>query len=685
MKQTFFFIFFIFTFANIHSQNQSSFCDQVEALAKFINENHYSPKTVNDSLSTHVFHLFMDIVDSNKRYFTQADIDAFKKDEFNIDDYINTKQCGFIDKYISAYQERINTTIRIISSLKDETLDYSGKDNLNFTTKENFKYFDDSQKMKLYWSKRIRYEVVQQILDKDSIIASVKKNFKALEHGVKSKVIQNEICLLEEILSQSGGIDQFIKEAFLNAFTNYQDPNSSFFNSSDKMQFESSVTSNQEGFGIFTSKNDNGDIIIAHIVSGSPAHKHGGFEVNDILKSLKSGDDVLETFCISIEDIHAFTNNKLHRNISFKIKKQNGNLVAINLTKELIKNEGNLAKAYVLKSKKTIGYLNIPSFYTNMESTYGLGLANDVAKALYELQKEGIEGLIIDLRFNGGGSMKEATDLSGMFINRGPVSILKYRERENYTLRDANRGSLFSKPIVVLVNSFSASASEFFASAMQDYNRAIIVGSRTHGKSSAQTILPLSESEELGFCKVTVEKFYRVTGGSIQSKGVIPDIILPTFYDGFKSEEQFMDYAFENDSTSVRLKHRPLSKLNLDSTHVLSQKRIKSNLAFEGIKQLNALVLKNYINKTANYPLTLDAIHNDQLNTKTQWNVYSKQIDAAVASFDVSNLKRIDELLAYNSEDKQLNALSLKDIATDIYIDEAYQIINDFINHHTSN
>ncbi|MCB0437024.1 MAG: peptidase S41, partial [Mangrovimonas sp.] len=198
--------------------------------------------------------------------------------------------------------------------------------------------------------------------------------------------------------------------------------------------------------------------------------------------------------------------------------------------------------------------------------------------------------------------MKEASDLAGMFIDRGPVSVLKYKNGDTYTVRDPNRGTLFNKPIVILINAFSASASEYFASTLQDYNRAILVGSTTHGKASAQVLLPLSDTDDLGFCKLTVEKFYRITGKSHQSVGVIPDIELPSLYDNFDTRERYEDFALQNDSIQTKYKFTPLKPLPIEKLDAESKNRIGANGIFDEIKSINEQLVENYIKKNISYP-----------------------------------------------------------------------------------
>lgn len=664
---------------NVFGQNNSVFCNQLVAIQDLINKAHFSPKPINDSLSKGVFELFIKQLDDHKRYFTQSDIDVLSLDTYQLDNYLQSDSCDFIEKYVKTLKSRILESKSIVKSLRNETLDYSGRDTLYFKPDNDQGYFKDTNQAKQYWSKRIRYLIASKLIEEDTLFSNVKSNFHKLEADLKPKVIANQLCLLDEALHETKGFGTYVEEIFLNALLNYEDPNSSFFNDSEKTEFEGNLANNQLSFGIHTTKNSEGEIVIAYIVPGSAAFHNGSFEENDVIKSLSSGSTNLETYCVSNDDILSFINSEKHKTVTFKIKKSDGSIEDIELTKMVTKVQDNSLRGYILEDSEDFGYIKVPSFYTDMESPEGLGVANDFANELYKLNQEGIKGLVIDLRFNGGGSMKEAAELSGMFIDRGPLTIIKYQNGETYTIRDMNRGSLFSKPVVVLINNYSASASEFFASVMQDYSRAIIVGSPSHGKSSAQVILPLSENEDLGFSKITVEKFYRITGFSHQSVGVIPDVTLPSLYDNFNTSERFEKFALRNDSVDIQMKYHAFKPFPLELINSKSINRTANNLSFTAIRDINSIVLNDYINKSFEYSLTLDNIYNDLNGYNSLWNTFYTQMDTQSTSITVRNTAPSNEVLKNNQEDLRVNDLVLEEIANDIYIEEAYTILLDLL------
>ncbi len=619
-------------------------------------------------------------MDESQSFFTSKDILDFSKDQYQLDDYIRNKDCGFITRYAQILEKRINNSKAILESLKDSNLDYSGKDSLYYRSNDDRLYFKDDKAIARFWNKKLRYKILRKLVENDSDLVQIENNFKVLESAVKLKIIDNEICLLNELLKSKGSVLSLVESAFLDAFLKYQDPNSAYFSASEKNLYETSIANSQETFGITTQKQKNGDIVISYIAPGSTASKQSELEVNDIILELKANNKTLETYCISNQTITEYINDSKNNSVLFKVKKQNGDIKSIRLKKTSVSVESNSITGYVIDGTLKIGYINIDSFYTDLESLHGLGVANDVAKQLYKLQREGIEGLVVDLRFNGGGSMKEATELTGMFVDKGPVAISSMRNYDNYTIRDPNRGTIFNKPMVILINQFSASASEFFAGALQDYNRAVLIGSTTHGKATSQSILPVNEYQNTNFIKLTMGQFYRVTGESHQETGVIPDIILPSIYDNYKSQEVFKSHTLPNSTVNVTLKHSAKPKMDLSTIKSKSEDRVNGSSAFSAIKTFNTIFVNDYVYKEGAYPLTLKYIFNDNATYKTAFNDYNKALEQSLPKLNVLNNASTKAILEYNEDDKIANEKLRKGLGQDPYIQEAYLIINDIIN-----
>lgn len=667
-----------FTF-QLNAQEDDAFCTQVFQLKDLIQTMHYNPKPVNDSLSKEVFKMFIDKIDPEDYLLFESDLEIFSKDRYKIDDYVLNGNCDFIDKYVDVIRNRIQGTNEIISNLKTADFDYSGWDTLHFDSKKKSAYFKSDENHKDYWNRMIRYRIILEIMDRTEDKSDFLTKFDSLEPLVQPRIIENELCKLNELKFQKGDLKKSIQESFLDTYVKYQDPNSSFFNPSEKTMFETSVANSQLSFGIWTDKNKDGEIFITHISPGSVAFANGKLDENDVLRSLKSGDDKLTAFCVSNFDVLSFLNNEAYNTVVFEVKKKNGDIKKVELTKTELKVENNTLESYIIDGTQKIAYISIPAFYTDLDSPSGFGTANDFAKELFKINKAEVDGLIIDLRFNGGGSMKEASELSGIFIDKGPVTILKHRNNDNVTIKDQYRGTIFDQPVVVLVNEYSASASELFAGVLQDYNRAIIIGSPTYGKATSQYIFELSEQKNLGYCKLTVEKFYRVTGASHQKIGVTPDVTLPSIYRNFESQEKHNAFALENDTTSVDLIHEAYPEVNTKLLKSKSLSRVENNADFQIIQSQNKDLVKYLFNKKVTYAFTPENVYEDISGYKNIWNLE----DDSESLFSLKNTASTEEALLFDEEKAELNASIREELSKDIYIFEAFNIINDYINLNT--
>jgi carboxyl-terminal processing protease len=680
MKKIFLFLIILSAFSSLgQTEDNLFFCRQVAQLQEIITTNHVAPKPVDDSLSTGVYKLFIQKLNETYWFFLKSDMDEFNKDRLAFDDYIKSGSCDFIDKYVTIYSQRLEDAKKYVLELKNIRPDYSGKDSVTFGNPNYQKNFKDSLAAQDSWKRRIAYDVLAKITEQDSVLTHLESNLDSLVTLNLPLVIENQLCLFQEIQNQHGGTELYVKEAFLNALANYQDPNTYFFSPNDKDNFESSLSTNQLTFGVYPDKNEKGEIEVLYVAPGSVAHKNGAIEESDIIKEMYSISlgKHLETNCISLDEIYSFLNDSNNETVLFKIKKKNGDFKEIELTKGILKSPENLTRGYVVKKEIPMGYINIPSFYTDMESPNGQGVANDVAKEIFKLEKADIQGLILDLRFNGGGSIREAIDLCGMFIDQGPVAIFKGRDNSMESFEDYNKGMLFSKPIVLIINGYSASASEFFAATMQDYQRAIVVGAESYGKSSSQMVLPLSHFQDMGYCKVTTNRFYRINGASNQSVGVIPDIPFPSVYEGLETSEKYLDFVLANDSISEVEAFQPMKIRALDKIIDRSKLRVAKSPSFQFIKEVNTAVREGYFDEDRSFPLTLKDVYGDIADYQEIWSLFEVHFNIKRTEISASNSPSVEEILNYNEEEKELNTMMLEGISEDIYIDEAYRVLLD--------
>lgn len=675
-------ILFISIFCSVSSQVKTQepvdFCKQTQALLFLLERKHLAPKPINDSFSEGVFDLFLDKIDPYKRFFIVEDSLELTKDRQRLDDYLKNGSCSFMDSFSTKIAERIVQIRLQLNALRDAKLDYSGKDTLYFSVKNSEQFLPNEAALATYWNKTIRFKTLSSLVENDSVLETLQKNFVTLEKKTRQGVIDKQLCELEGYYKSDADLKKQIQEHFLNAITGYHDPNSTFFTISEKVSFENSVATTSLSFGFYTDRTANNDLIVSGIVPGSVAFFNDNFEENDIILSLSSGKKTLNTSCVAQEVLDSFIFDPNHNKVTFTLKKKTGAVVDVTLEKSDQGEQENTVLAYVLEREVPIGYLQFSSFYTDFESPNGLGVANDVAKQLLALRKSNIEALVIDLRNNGGGSLKEAVDLCGMFIDKGPVALFG-ANNELELLGDAKKGVLFSKPILVLVNGFSASASELFSGVMQDYNRALIVGSTTYGKSSSQLIDPIPGNKSFGFTKLTTHQFFRVTGKSIQSQGIVPDIVVPDVYDNFTQAEKFLPYALKNTSVTVTLPHQAYKKIYVAPIVVSSAARVAKNDMFSEIRQINKTWIDKIVAPSYQYPLSLEAVNKENIANQLLWQTFLEFQNNYNSTVMVVTTETDKQMLAYDPDKRETDSKTREDLQKDPAIEEAYEILLDVL------
>jgi carboxyl-terminal processing protease len=440
-------------------------------------------------------------------------------------------------------------------------------------------------------------------------------------------------------------------------------------------------------FGIELDENEKGQVVIDKLVPGGPAWKSGELHEGDELLSLQwEGKLAVDMTGASLEDVDEMLNQSSHDRMVFKFRKADGGTVIVLLRKEKIENEENIVKGFILKGEKKIGYILLPGFYTEWGNESGSGCANDVAKAIIRLKKENIDGLILDVRYNGGGSVGEALEMAGIFIDEGPLSSEKNKDGKQVTLKDPNRGTIYDGPMALMVNGQSASASELLAATLQDYNRAVIVGSNTYGKATAQRMFSLdtmsnqaAPAENKEMVKITFAKLYRLTGGTAQFNGVSPDVILPDAFDALEFREKFSKYALAPDTGKRNSYFKPLPALPVSELSVKSAARVNASDQFGEIKKFIIEGKKIYSVKTRTIPLKWDSFEKWMKENEAGENILNGE-ETPTKKFTVENHGGDKELFRNNPYAKEVNEVWLKNIAGDIYIEEAFFVLLDLIN-----
>ena len=385
-------------------------------------------------------------------------------------------------------------------------------------------------------------------------------------------------------------------------------------------------------------------------------------------------------------DAYEKINESIHDRLVFKFRKPDGTNKIVLLRKEKINNEENIVKGFVLKGTKKIGYILLPGFYTEWENEAGSSCANDMAKEIVKLKKENIEGLILDVRFNGGGSVKEAIDMIGIFIDEGPLAAEKGGDGKQVTFRDPNRGTIYDGPMALMVNGQSASASEMLAASLQDYNRAVIIGSNTYGKATMQQMFlldtitrrPFTGGGDKDAAKITIKKLYRLNGQSAQLNGVIPDVMLPDAFDAIDYREKFQKFSLPADTAKRNTFYKPLSVLPIAELAKQSATRLGTDPDFNDIKKTVAIQRKLVQLTSQTIPLKWDGFEKWMQENEAQ-SEGNRTNTTSTALFSVENHSQDRQLLQNNLSDKEINSAWLQNVAADIYTQETFRVLTDLI------
>ncbi len=668
-------LLFLTTYS-LFGQNSTKTCELVSKINILIQQDHYRPKPIDDSLSVYVFDTFIDGLDVNRNLFTKLEYQKLSKHRLLLDNYILKNDCSFMNDFVTMYQFGLERKKKTLEKIKTEVFDYNGKDTVKFS-KKNFPFELVSTDFDRVWKKRMKYDILEDISKLSNNLDSLNQHFVKLEKSAKTKIFESNLCKINNILESKKGIEYDLQNDFLNIFCNYFDPHTNFFSQDARSSFMSSLTTSGLSLGLDVTLNEKEEIIVEEVVPGGPAARTNKFEKGDIVikVSNKRGEDYLVS-CSSLEKIGELIFSDSNETIEMTIQKKNGNILDVLLKKQIMKATANAVYSFIVDKGIKIGYINIPNFYSDFDGFSPQGCADDVAKEIVKLKQDNIKGLVIDLQDNGGGSMEEAIKLAGMFIDYGPVSILVNSKNKQTILKDYNRGSVYYGPIVIMINGNSASASEFFSAAMQDYNRAMIVGSKSLGKASMQTILPL-DSNQQDFVKLTVEKFYRITGDSNQIEGIIPDITLPILYDSIVPREISYKTALKYDVLTSKIRFTPFRKDYYPTIIEQSNSRSKSNVRFNEIilanKQINAL----YRDPKKPLLITFKSVFKDIHEIDSLWNKV-KKIAETENNCTISNNSYDAEKLKFDPYQQEINTYKIKGLKTNPYLEEVVSILNDF-------
>ncbi|MGY0426749.1 MAG: carboxy terminal-processing peptidase, partial [Polaribacter sp.] len=527
----------------------------VYALKNILARGHFVAKDINDNFSAQVFKDFIDALDPNKRYFTQKDIQEFSKYKYQIDDQIKNDNVSFYNLVYNRFSEKIKEAKSFYAELLKKPFNFKKEENVNLDY-DKMPFAKNENELANYWRKQLKVSVLGKIESKienqdtkaKEDKSFKKKSFKTLEKKARAEVLKNMNELYDRI-AELEHVDWF--STYLNSIVGAFDPHTSYMAPRMKERFDQDISGKLEGIGARLQKKGIYTKIF-ELVSGGPAWKQGELETGDVILEVAQGDKKpVDIVGMRLEDAIKFIKGKKGTEVRLTVKKKiDGSTKIITIIRDVVELDETFVKSTIVeKDGKRYGVIDLPKFYKSFSDENYRDSATDMEKEIERLKKEKVSGLILDLRNNGGGSLQTVIEIAGLFITEGPVVQVKYRDQDPIVKKDTDPKMQWDGSLVVLVNELSASASEIFAAAMQDYGRAVIIGgNQTFGKGTVQTLIPINKfypkyKKDLGAIKMTIQKFYRVNGGSTQIEGVYSDIVTPSKYSYMKFGEKDLPHA----------------------------------------------------------------------------------------------------------------------------------------------
>lgn len=661
---------------------------------RMIELNHYSPRAVDDSFSISLFKAMINAADSRRLFFTASEYKQLSEHNFRLDDELQGKRWEFLDQLTLLYKKCLVRADSMITTILQKPFDFSLDESVIASKNETYNFAATSNELFRRWSLYLKFIALQHIYDiitDDSTNNTFSKEAIAkLEPGIRSKIRTAEKKAIKKILEHPDGFDNFLSGLYLNAIATSYDPHTNYFSPEGKEMFQSALSTEGYSFGLEFDEDEKGKIVIGHLAPGGPAWKSGELHKEDELLQLHwENKEPVDITGMSLDEIYDMVEQSTQAGLVLKVKKANGTLRTVTLRKEKMDNEENIVKSFVLKGEKKIGYILLPGFYTEWENESGSGCAHDIAKEIIKLKRENINGLIIDVRFNGGGSIKEGLEMTGIFVDEGPLGAYKDRAGKVTYYKDPNRGVIYDGPLALMVNSQSASASEMLAASLQDYNRAIIIGSNTYGKSTIQQMFPLDtaykantplKGDETDVVKITFAKFYRLNGQSAQLNGIRPDVVLPDAFDGLDVGEEFYSNALASDTVKRNSYYRPLSPLPVNELIKRSAERINSSNDFQNIKKIITARPKTDQTGSEIIPLKWESFEKWMKQHELDLEIIEGDASKSAHKLQAENNLLDKQWLQNNDYEQEINKKWLENIEEDIYIREAFFVVCDLIN-----
>lgn len=657
-------------------------------VGEMLTQGHFSPQPIDDVFSKKVFKKFMDDLDPEKNIYLQSDLIALKKFETRVDDEINGAPVEFSIAAGKIFTTRMEEVAKDYEAILTQPFDFTVDEDVSLNT-DKMVFTNSEAERKERWRKKLKFMTLERYAD---LLESREKNKgkegfvvksdEELEKEARERVKKIMDRTFERYRFKFTDDDKF--NIYVNAITTTMDPHSEFFPPVDKRYFDEEMSGRFYGIGA-SLQYDDGNIKIASVLTGSPAFKSGEIQAGDLIQKVAQGnEEPVDLTGYLVTDAVKIIRGKKGTEVKLTIKKMDGTIKVVSIVRDEIVQDETFARSAIVKENGSkIGYIFLPEFYADFDRPDGNRSYIDVAKEVKKLKDEKVDGIVIDLRNNGGGSLYDVVQMAGLFIEDGPIVQVKDKDNKPSVLKDKDRNVLYTGPLAVMVNEFSASASEIFAAAIQDYGRGVILGSTsTYGKGTVQRNIGLDpvngfsmSNSDLGTIKLTLQKFYRINGGSTQLKGVSSDIVLPDNLEHLKVREKDSEDALPWDEIG-KASYTPWNPgYSLETIKQLSNKRLENDPKFQLISSNTEWLSKQ---SEKDYSLQLSKYQEEQKKVRST----VKQLETLQKLTKLMDVSALSNEVNRWSDDKPKQERFqqwLKNLQKDIYLDQAIKVMNDII------
>jgi len=655
----------------------------VDLVSYVLDKLHYDPQIINDDFSIKVYDDFIDAVDSQKRFLLKSDIELFSQFRLSIDDQINSSDIAFFNIVYETLITRIDEVESFYSEILEDPFNFQINEEINLDY-ENLDYASNLAELKRIWRKRLKlsaldgYASKKEIKDQEEVISE-----EEIEIESRTAISEN----LKDFFQFNSELERSEWfSLYLNSIVTQFDPHTSYLAPEAKEVFDQNISGKFQGIGARLFKR-NQQVEISEIIIGGPVWRDNLLNVGDIIIAVAQSaeEEPTEISLMKLTDATDLIKGEKGTNVFLTIKRVDGGIEQVEITRDIVELEETYAKSSIIKDDSNVyGLINLPKFYVDFDDYGERNAASDLKKEILELKNKNINGLILDLRNNGGGSLKTVVDITGFFIEKGPVVQVKSIGGRKEILKDNDPSIIWDGPLVILVNEFSASASEILAAALQDYNRAIILGSKqTYGKGTVQNVVDLNNVisgntyGDLGSLKITTDKFYRVNGGSTQLEGVKSDLVFPNRYSYIDIGEKDLENPLSWDKIDPARYDNSVKVFNYAQAISNSKERIGQNEYFTIIDQHAKLIKSKQDDKTIS--LNYNSYKEDQAEFKLQTDKLKVIEDFNSPYLFEWNDSNLDVNTSYNDDMKEKRDRWIKSLQKDIYVNEAMNLLKDLL------